>query len=180
MTIEKLISVCSMFDVLKEQHPELYAKIFGDCLPKTLDIYVSKTYGKRCVNLALSEMNSDGIKQYLQAVFFLGAANWDKMFDVLNSSFSTVTDHTENETSTGQVNRETLDAEKNFNDVTFDDNNRSTTNDTSNTDKTRTYKTTVTDGTADSISKKYNISLLNIRKMIIFDVVNEIAVDVYR
>lgn len=173
--------------VFSPDFPDEYQKIFGDALPKKLDVYAVMTFGNKLLS---DSITADNYKDIVSSVITVNVAGWVKQaeamtaeYDVLKPVTSEV-NRTETRTTDETSESENLMSDKVYNDTDFNQNNKE--NETGSKNKTETV--TVSDiesgnGTnkniSENIQKEIELRKINFRKNIIFALLQEITLSIY-
>lgn len=172
-------------NIFYTDYPDLYNALFGDTLPKTLDIFAYKFYGYRTL---LSGITADDYKNSVVAVIELFGDKWRKQtnalateYSILNAPVKTTT-HNETTTTTGTDADTTTESNKVYNDTDYNETHKTERNGNNSADGTRVYTTTETGysgNAADAIRKEYDLRSINLKRNIVADLVRTLTIDIF-
>ncbi|UWG73978.1 MAG: hypothetical protein [Bacteriophage sp.] len=173
--------------VFSPDFPDEYQKIFGDALPKTLDVYAVMTFGNKLLS---DSITADNYKDIVSSVITVNVAGWVKQAEAMTAEYDVLkpvtreVNRTETRTTDETSESENLMSDKVYNDTDFNQNNKE--NETGSKNKTETV--TVSDiesgnGTnkniSENIQKEIELRKINFRKNIIFALLQEITISIY-
>lgn len=176
-----------MTQVFKKFFPELYTTCFNVTTPAKLDTWIYINYGDR--NL-LETVTSDTLNDFVSAVITINADKWtnvvallSKQYDCLNPTVKTVTTTKKAITATTEA-KENINAQKTFNDEQFNDGERNQANGNGqrqDDESATSSENGVGFGTLNSvvIQKEKELREKEYRKDIIYELINEITVQIY-
>lgn len=173
--------------VFNTDYPAEYARIFGDTLPKSLDIYAYMTYGNRTV---LDCITADTAKDFVSSVIALNLSNWKKQAELLALEYDVIdqtvrkTVRNEERNSNGNDTNEVTHSNKAFNENEYTGTEKQNGTGTETRTETGTVTETVSgvgNGHTNSevIQKEIELRLVNFKRKVIFAIVNEITTAVY-
>lgn len=188
MTINELFTGDNLLmrDIFYKEHTEDYTAIFGTQIPHTYDVIISLKWGDRVVS---DKVNADNCKDIVNSIINANVENWKQAantmqleFDTLNPVKSTTTT-----TGTGSENQtrngDDVASIKAFNDTDFTPDNKSTSTDTNERTTSSESKVTVTGFDGDvykQLQKDFQFRLAKWKESIIFAIVNEITLSIYK
>lgn len=171
--------------VFSPDFPDEYQKIFGDALPKTLDVYSVMTFGDKLLS---DSITAENYKDIVSSVITVNVAGWVKQAEAMTAEYDVLkpvtreVNRTETRTTDETSESENLMSDKVYNDTDFNQNNKE--NETGSKNKTETV--TVSDiesGTnkniSENIQKEIELRKINFRKNIIFALLQEITISIY-
>lgn len=173
--------------VFSPDFPYEYQKIFGDALPRTLDVYAVMTFGNKLLS---DSITADNYKDIVSSVITVNVAGWVKQAEAMTAEYDVLkpvtreVNRTETRTTDETSESENLMSDKVYNDTDFNQNNKE--NETGSKNKTETV--TVSDiesgnGTnkniSENIQKEIELRKINFRKNIIFALLQEITINIY-
>lgn len=174
-------------DVFQAAFPELYTAIFGDDAPRYWDAWCVLKYGDK---LLIDKVTEDTYTNILSSIIAVNGNKWKKVvsllakeYDVLNPTTST-TESTRTVDTTTTNDNERTDAQKNFNDETFNDDARSKHTD-NGTRQDNDVANSITKGLGNSvlfstaIQKEKELRDNEYRQKIAYEIVNNITLQIY-
>lgn len=173
--------------IFQEHYENDYNTIFNGVSAETIDTYAYLNYGDKRLNAKITQ---DNHIDFIQSIISINIDNWINVVNVFNTEYNPLEPLiyretlTENKQLDETDNKDVLQAEKTFNDNTFD-NDRQEKNDSTRERQERNDYQSSRVGLnnllhpTEAIQKEINLKRDNLKKNIIFELINQITIKIY-
>ena len=169
--------------IFADGYPVDYKLFFGDISPQSLNTWIKNKYGCRIMLKQLNEGNKD---VFIKSIIALNLDSWREIANLLNERYELINpvvthETTETITHTETDNQSGTTAEKAYNDNVFTNDNKSEKNiERAKTESNNRLEVTTgnKDNKTEVIKKEIELRKENLKKTIIFAIINEISINI--